>query len=98
MDTWDAHIHTCIHASTLAYIQVHDHMIHVMHTSCMDTFDAYTHLGHRLYTHVCETKTILIPNAENKDQSGALWLQNSNLNFFFREKKRQSLWKSEYVK
>ncbi len=41
-----------------------------------------------------QKKTILIPNAEYKDQSGALFW-NLNLNFFFQEKKRQSLWKSE---
>ena len=44
---------------------------------------------------LAQKKTILIPNAENKDRTGALWLRNLNLSFFFREKKRQSLWKSE---
>jgi hypothetical protein len=30
---------------------------------------------------------MLIPNAENKDQIGAFWLQNLNLSFLSREKK-----------
>ncbi len=38
----------------------------------------------------------MIPNAENKDRTGAFWLRNLNLSFFFREKNRQSLWKREY--
>ena len=29
----------------------------------------------------------MIPNAENKDRTGALWLRNLNLNFFFEKKK-----------
>jgi hypothetical protein len=41
-------------------------------------------------------QTILVRNAENKVRNSALWLQNLNLNFFYRGKKRQSLWKSEY--
>ncbi len=45
---------------------------------------------------LAQKKTILIPNAENKDRSGVLWLRNLNLSFFYGEKKRQSLWKSEY--
>jgi hypothetical protein len=34
-----------------------------------------------------QKKKILIPNAENKDRTGALWLRNLNLNFFFEKKK-----------
>ncbi len=36
-------------------------------------------------------KTILIPNAEIKDRTGAFWVRNSNLSFLYQEKKRQSL-------
>ncbi len=36
---------------------------------------------------LAQKKTILIPNAENKDWSVLLWLRNSNLSFFFGEKK-----------
>jgi hypothetical protein len=35
-------------------------------------------------------------NAENKDWTGAFWVQNLNLSSVYGEKKRQSLWKSEY--
>ncbi len=36
---------------------------------------------------LAQKNTILIPNAENKDRSGALWLWKLNLSFFYREKK-----------
>ncbi len=36
---------------------------------------------------LAQKKTTLIPNAENKDRSGVLWLRNLNLSFFSREKK-----------
>jgi hypothetical protein len=45
---------------------------------------------------LAQKKPILILNAVNKDRTGALWLRNWNLSFFYGEKKRQSLWKSEY--
>jgi hypothetical protein len=32
-------------------------------------------------------KTILIPNAENKDRTSAFWLRNLNSNFFLSRKK-----------
>ncbi len=46
---------------------------------------------------LAQKKTKLIPNAENKYRTDALWLRNLNLSFFYREKKRQSLWKSEDI-
>ncbi len=46
---------------------------------------------------LAQKKTILIPNAENKDRSNVLWLRNLNLSCFYGGKKRQSLWKSEYL-
>ena len=36
---------------------------------------------------LAQKKTILIPNAENKDRSDVLWLRNLNLSFFYGEKK-----------
>ncbi len=40
---------------------------------------------------LAKKESMLIPNAENKDRTGAFWLKNLNLSFFYGEKKRQSL-------
>ena len=62
-----------------------------MHVSCKYV-QTYIHFNrysdfHNDWFFLAQKKTILIPNAENKDQSGALWLRNLNLTFFIEKQK-----------
>jgi hypothetical protein len=93
---------------TYTYIYIYIYIYIYAHNICMQVYmhsrvkirhtaiDTYSDF-HNDCLFLAQEKTILVRNAENKDRSSALWLRNLNLSFFYEEKKRQSLWKSEYI-
>ncbi len=80
------HVHTCMHMHS----QPSDY--HLPYQQLLPLFSDF----HNDCLFLAQKKTILIPNAENKDRRGALRVRNLNLRFFYGGKKRQ-LWKSEYL-
>ncbi len=92
-------MYLCVHACTYVFVCMYVDDVHVLLNARCAT-NVLVHLITLIFIMVvfflASKKTILIPNAENKDRTGAFWLRNLNLSFFYREKKRQSLWKWEY--